>query len=445
MWSLLKGTLLLRWPALIVTAVVLVVGTAIVAVNGLLLDAGIRGGHDELISLAAVFGGLTVMVMITLVCVVFSLTLAQRGTEISLGRAVGVTPGQLRLLVSLEVLAIGLLSSSAGILLASPLLSRILPVMADAGVAPGSLEAPTHVLPCAVAALVGIVTSLVAGLTAVHRWAAVAPAHGLSGRHDQSGRLSPPRGWAAAAVLLGASALSLVTALVMRGPVAAATASPAVFLWTGGMALAAPVLVRPLVLALGVLIRRAGVPGNLAAQGARARVGMIAPVSVSVLLAVGSSLSLVAMQMSIDEVVSTDLGGGPDVGGVVNYLLTGLIVAYATVSFANTVVLWALGARREGTTFRALGATPLLSGVVLLAELAIGVLSGLVLGVVVALVTVLPFVAALRESLMLPHGTWALSASVLGTALTMAMVVGGIVVLMLVRRPLSTALASDGA
>lgn len=443
MWSLLKGTLLLRWPGLIVTAVVLTVGTGIVTVNGLLLDAGIRGGHDEVISLSAVFGGLTVMIMVTLVCVVFSLTLAQRGAEIALGRAVGVTPGQLRWLVTLEVFAIGMVSSAAGLLLTMPLLTQILSALTDAGVAPASMDVPARLLPCAVSAALGIVTSLAAGLTAVHRWAVVAPAEGLAGRHDQSLRLSPARRLAAVGVVLGALALSLVTVLVMRGPVASATASPAVFLWAGGMALTGPTLVRPLVFLLGGVIGVCGVPGRLAAQGARARVGAIAPVAVSVLLAVGSALSLVVMQMAVDESASGEPGGRPDVGGVVNYLLIGLIVVYATVSFANTVVLWALGSRREGAIFRALGATPLLSGMTLLGELAIGVLSGLALGVGVALVTVLPFLAALQEDVRLPEGTWALSGTVLGTAMAVAMAVGGAVVFLTVRRPLARALASE--
>lgn len=443
MWSLLKGTLMLRWPGLIVTAVVLAIGTAVVAVNGLLLDAGIRGGHDEVISLSAVFGGLTVMIMVTLVCVAFSLTLAQRAAEIALGRAVGVSPGQLRSMVTLEAFAIGLVSSSVGLVLSVPLLTQILAVMTDAGIAPASLEVPARLLPCVTSVALGIVTSLVAGLTAVHRWAGVAPAEALIERHDQSGRLSPTRALTGVAVLLGALALSLVTLLVMRGPVASATASPAVFLWAGGMALVAPVLVRPLVLALGVLVGVAGVPGSLAAHGARARVGAIAPVAVSVLVAVGAALSLIPMQMAVDEVAGGAPGGRPDVGGIVNYMLTGFIVAYATVSFANTVVLWALDSRRERTTFRALGATPLQSGLTSLAELLIGVISGLILGVAVALVTVLPFLAALRGNLRVPDGTWALSGMVLGTALAVAMTVGALVVMVTTRRQLTKALAFE--
>ncbi|MDT0201738.1 ABC transporter permease [Nocardioides sp. AE5] len=443
MWILLKGTLMLRWPGLIVTAIVLASGTAVVAVNGSLLDAGIRGGHDEVISLSAVFGGLTIMIMVTLVCVAFSLTLAQRGAEMALGRAVGVSPGQLRSLVTLEALTIGLVSSSLGLVLSVPLSTQILAVMTDAGIAPASLEVPPRLLPCVTSVALGIVTSLVAGLTAVHRWAGLAPAEALVERHDQSGHLSPARALTGVAVLLGGLALSLVTLLVMRGPVASSTASPAIFLWAGGMALIAPVLVRPLVLALGALVAVTGVPGSLAAHGARARVGAIAPVAVSLLVAVGAALSLISMQMAVDEAAGGAPGGHPDVGGIVNYMLTGLIVAYATVSFVNTVILWALGSRRERTTFRALGATPLQSGLTSLVELLIGVLSGLILGAAVALVTVLPFLAALRGHLRVPDGTWALSGMVLGTALAVAMAVGAVVVMLTTRRQLTKALAFE--
>lgn len=136
MWSLLRGTLRLRWPALIVTVLVVTTGTMLIAANALLLDAGIRHRNQDIISLAAVFGGLTVMIMVTLVAVVYSFVLAQRGAEIALGRAVGMSPMQLRMLVILEVVALGSASTSAGLGASGPLARQILAIAVQAGVAP---------------------------------------------------------------------------------------------------------------------------------------------------------------------------------------------------------------------------------------------------------------------------------------------------------------------
>lgn len=438
MWSLLNGTLRLRWPALIVTVLIVATGTMIVAANALLLDAGIRHHHQEVISLAAVFGGLTVMIMVTLVAVVYSFVLAQRGAEISLGRAVGISPTQLRMLVVLEVIALGSISICAGLGASGPLAAQILEIATRAGIAPATMEAPARLLPLTVAAAIGVVSNLGAGLMSVQRWASQSPADGLAGIHDLGLRVSPTRTVAAVVILLGALALSLVTLLVMRGPVASSTASPAVFLWTGGMALVAPLLLRPCLTVLGSLVSVTGVPARLSAQGARARLGSLAPVSASIMLAVGAAASLLTMQASTDAAAE----GGTDVGGIVNYLLIALVVAYATLAFGNTVALWAMGSRREAAVLRALGASTSTSGLILILELAMGVLSGMILGLAVAVLTVLPFLVALQGDVRLATGAWIQLGSVLGATLTISMLIGAAVVALVVRRPIVTVLAT---
>lgn len=438
MWSLLRGTLRLRWPALIVTVLVVTTGTMLIAANALLLDAGIRHRNQDIISLAAVFGGLTVMIMVTLVAVVYSFVLAQRGAEIALGRAVGMSPMQLRMLVILEVVALGSASTSAGLGASGPLARQILAIAVQAGVAPPTLEVPARLLPMAVAAAIGVAVNLGAGLISVQRWASLSPADGLAEFHDLDRRMSRTRAVSAVVVLLGALALSLVTLLVMRGPVASATASPAVFLWTGGMALVTPLLLKPCLAVLGFLVSLTGMPARLAAHGARARIGPLAPVSASVLLAVGAAASLLTMQTGTDAAAD----GGPDVEGIVNFLLIGLVLAYATLTFGNTVALWALGSRREAAVFRTLGATTSVSWLVLMLELAMGVLSGMILGLVVALLTVLPFLMALQGDVLLSIGAWIQLGSVLGATVTIAMLIGAVVVALAVRRSVVTVLAT---
>lgn len=400
-----------------------------------MLDAGIRHDSSEVTSLAAVFGGLTVMLMVTIVVAVFTVSLNLRRPEISLARALGLAPGQLRRLIAGEVLALGTLSVTIGLVLTTPLTSALLDVVVQAGIAPPGTEAPPRWIPMAVTAATSILVSLAAGLGAVHRLARLSPADALSERHDRLGRISPTHVGIATFILTGALSLSLVTLLVMRGPVVSATAAPALFLWTGGAALLAPLVVRPLVLALGVLIRPVGLPARLAVHGVRHRIGAIAPVAVSVMLAFGTALGLVLMQLAIDQ--HTTGGASPNVGGVVNYLLVGLIVALATVSFVNSIALWVSDCWMDAKTIRALGASPLLAGAALIIELALGVVAGMVLGLVIAAITVLSLLAGLRPDGVLPEGTWSVLMGVTGAALGVATVAGVPLVALLVRRPVS--------
>src|SRR5699024_6071537 len=86
-------------------------------------------------------------------------------------------------------------------------------------------------------------------------------------------------------------------------------------------------------------------------------------------LAVGAAASLLTMQTGTDAAAD----GGPDVEGIVSFLLIGLVLAYAPLTLGNPVALWALGSRREAAVFRALGATTSVSWLGLMLELAMGV------------------------------------------------------------------------
>lgn len=436
MLSLLLGTLRLRWPALLGTLAILTLGTAIVGANANLLDGGIRHEHSDLISLSAVFGGLTAMLMVTIVAVIFSLSMAQRRSEISLGRAIGVSPGQLRWLVTLETLILGVIGSVAGLSLAKQLTVHIFSLAVDAGIVPGGLPVVIRWLQSSISAAVGLVASLAAGLVAVHRWARLSPAEGLAGRHDGYDDMTHSRAVGASVIFTGALALSVVTLTVMEGPVASATAAPAVFLWTAGAALVAKVILRPLFYAMASLAGRLGVPGSLASSGVIARQSALVPVSVSVMLAVAPVLSLITMELAIHA----DAGGGgtPDVGGIVNQLLVGLIAAYAFVSLANAAALWVLGTRNEATTLRVLGGTPSLTATVLLTELFTALVAGKVLGLSIAVAATLPFLIALREPLTLPAGTETVTGWVLGISLMVTIMVGGPLVAWAVHRPLTS-------
>lgn len=71
---------------------------------------------DRLVSMSAVFGGLSALVALFVVSSTLALLVRQRGRELAMLRAIGSTPRQLRRLVLLETLAVALAAAGAAAL-----------------------------------------------------------------------------------------------------------------------------------------------------------------------------------------------------------------------------------------------------------------------------------------------------------------------------------------
>ncbi|WP_250292788.1 ABC transporter permease [Frankia sp. CiP1_Cm_nod1] len=111
--------------------------------------------------------------------------------------------------------------------------------------------------------------------------------------------MSWPRILFAVLFLAGGMALTLVTALVMKGPVAASTAGPTAMLWATGFALLGPGLTRVIVAVLYVPLRvMCGLAGHLALLNARTRRVRTAGMIIPVMLATGLATSLLYLQTS---------------------------------------------------------------------------------------------------------------------------------------------------
>ncbi|KLL12205.1 FtsX-like permease family protein [Protofrankia coriariae] len=270
--------------------------------RGLAEFASAADGGETMIVLAGVFGGLAVLVAIFVVASILGLSVQQRQQEMALLRAIGGTPGQLRRLLLGETMMIGLLAAAAAYPFGRPVGRFLFDQLADGGVAPPAIVFHQGFVPTLVGSAVTMLTALLAAWAAGWAAARTRPTEALVEAGLQRRWVSWPRILFAVLFLAGGMALTLVTALVMKGPVAASTAGPTAMLWATGFALLGPGLTRVIVLVLYVPLRAmCGLSGHLALLNARTRrirtAGMIMPI----MLATGLATSLLYLQTSQSE------------------------------------------------------------------------------------------------------------------------------------------------
>jgi predicted lysophospholipase L1 biosynthesis ABC-type transport system permease subunit len=411
MFRLALSTLRFRKGGFVASFIVLFFGTAIVMACGGLMETGIRTtvfrAGKTLVPLSAVFGGLAVMVAMFVVASTLGLSIQLRQREMALLRAIGTTSAQLRLLVLGEALVVSALAAVVGYFPGSHLGEWLLGQIVGSGAVRDGVTYHQGWIPTVTAMGATLLTALAAAFIASRRAATARPTDALAEANLQQRWVSGLRITFALLCLAGATALAVVTALVMPADVASSTAGPDAMLWASGLALLAPGLTRMLTAVIRWPLRGLfGSAGYLAMQNSSARYVRLAGSVTPVMLATGLATALLYIQAA----------QGDDLTGAwVNYLLVGTLVLYTGVSLLNTLVIATTERRREFALQRLIGST---GGEVLRMMLVEGVLVaivGCVLGSVVALATLIPFDIALDGSPW-PHGTAALYLTVIGAA-----------------------------
>ncbi|UVS80796.1 ABC transporter permease [Actinokineospora sp. UTMC 2448] len=269
-----------------------------------------HGASARIIPVAAVFGGVALMVAGFVVASTLSLAIRQRDREMALLRAVGATPGQLRRMIIGETLVVAVLAGAAAWPPGDALGGWLLDRLVDAGVAVPEIEFRAGWLPAVVAAGSILLAAVAAAAVAARAATRARPTDALAESALPRRWLSPARLVIAVLALAGALALAIVTATVMSGPVAASTAGPSALLWAGGLALLAPGLTRVLLAVLGGPLRAVtGAPGRLAVLNARARRVRVAAAVAPVMLATGLATALIYLQVTQAEVAERLFAG----------------------------------------------------------------------------------------------------------------------------------------
>lgn len=285
-------------------------------------------GKEDLVVLAAVFGGLATTVAVFVVSSTIALSVQQRQREFALLRAVGATPRQLRRMLLGETLLLSVLAAGAG-WFTGPLVSRwLFDRLVAGGMVEGVVEYSLGWLPAVVAGGALLITSLLGGWIGARRAVRARPSEALAEAALQQRWLHPVRLILAILFLAGAAALAIITLLVFDGPVAASTAGPTVMVAAIGLALLGPGLTKVLTVLLSWPVRAlSGAAGELAVLNCRARTVRLAAVVTPIMLASGiatGQLYLQTTQVAASEAafkdnlradaVVTSAAGGVDPG-----------------------------------------------------------------------------------------------------------------------------------
>jgi putative ABC transport system permease protein len=254
-------------------------------------------GSLLLVTLAGVFGGFAVMVLMMVVASTLGLSIQQRRQEIALLRAVGTTPRQLRRMVFAEALVLSLLATLAAWVPGNLVGHWLFDQFTSKGVVPSQIAFHQGWVPSVVGIGAAVLTSQVAAFAAARRAGRTRPTEALAEAAVQRKWLTPTRVIVGTLAALGGLALAIVSVVALRGPMAASTAGPAVLLWAMAFTLFAPGFTRVVLAVLRVPVRAlTRVPGALAVSNARVRRVQLAATVAPVMLATGFALAQVYTQ-----------------------------------------------------------------------------------------------------------------------------------------------------
>jgi putative ABC transport system permease protein len=255
----------------------------------------------NVVSLAGVFSAFALLVSIFGVASMLGLSIAQRQKELALLRAIGATPRQVRRLVLRETLVLSLVATAAAYFPGQLLGELVFGFLAEQGIATAGVAFHQGWIPSVAAMAVAILAALGGALGAGRRAARTKPSQALAEAALDDRVIG---GWRVLAGLLFVGvgiALTVVTVAVLSGPLAPATAAPAVIVFTIGLALLAPVLAKVMIFVVQGPVRAlGGLTGDLAVLNARGRTSRLAAVMGPVILLTGISTGMLYLQTTND-------------------------------------------------------------------------------------------------------------------------------------------------
>jgi putative ABC transport system permease protein len=258
---------------------------------------------ENLIVLAAVSGGLGMMVAIFVVASTLGLSIQQRQRELALLRAIGSTPRQLRRMVVGEAMVVALLATAIATVPGSYFGRWLFERLAENGVVAPSVAFHQSWIPVVTAVGSAILTAFLAAVAAGSRAGRTRPTEALADAAIQRHWLTPMRVVLAVLCFGGGAALAIVTVAVMTGPIAASTAGPAVMLWAIGLAMISPGVTTVMTAILQWPVRAfSGVNGYLAMVNVRARTARVAAAVTPIMLATGIATANIYLQTTQDAI-----------------------------------------------------------------------------------------------------------------------------------------------
>lgn len=275
----------LAGPGFSADAVRQVTGDASVLTGADRVRGDLPGALPDYIGPISIFGftlGITAFAAIFVLTGTVALGVRQRLRELALLRTAGATPGQLRRLLGVESLVLGMVAAvpalPLGVLVAHLIAARFRVL----GAVPAQFTVRLSVLVLIAAAVAGVLVTFVAARIAGRRGVRIAPTQALVET------ATAPRGGSAvrvlAAVVTTAVAIGILTLVPLGGPLGMGMSFVSSALLLCAVAALGPVLVRLVTAVAGRLAGVGGVTGWLAGTVARVESRRVAAVAVPLVL-----------------------------------------------------------------------------------------------------------------------------------------------------------------
>ncbi|MGW8062436.1 FtsX-like permease family protein [Streptomyces ziwulingensis] len=274
-------------------------------------------GAANLVELSTAIGGNVLLVAVFVLCATTSLAVRHRHREMALLRAVGTTPGQLRLMITAESATAGLVAGVLGCPLGAGVVHWLSGQFAGRGLVPPDFRPVVGPLPFLAAVAATVLTAVAAALFAARRAARVRPTEALREASVEPARLGRGR-LATGGVLLALAVSVLGLGLGHRTDflTLVGLANSLVLLLVIAAAVLGPLITRAALAVLAPVLDRTGVTGRLAAANSRAHAARTAAAITPLLLAVSFAATVVFTQTTQLERAADDIRSGTVAGHV---------------------------------------------------------------------------------------------------------------------------------
>ncbi|WP_372347657.1 FtsX-like permease family protein [Streptomyces sp. KL116D] len=395
--ALAQAALKAHRPAFVGTAVAALFAATVVSASTTVLTTTSADGitpadrHDITTNgvgdIAAVLLIGSVYMSIFVVVSTMGTAVAQQHRELALVRAIGARPRQVRRAVAVQALAASVPAALLGFVLGGTVLAPAwFHGMVGHGLVPATVPFRFSWLALPVCLAVAVVTCTAAALLSSLRFSLLRPARALdeaaAGRRSL-GLLRAPLGVLAVA---GAAFLSV---LLSRQPADDANAGAflVLILFCVGVGLLGPRLIGPAARLVSAPVGRLGPSARLAMLNVRSQPRRFAAAVLPLVLVVGFGVTKIAQHTTAEHVT----GSAGSTGEVwLDYLGTSLYAGFAAIASANTLAMIALERRRDLALLRVVGSQRRQIRAMAFWEALVVAGTALLLGSVIALVTLAP-------------------------------------------------------
>ncbi|WP_350348680.1 FtsX-like permease family protein [Agromyces sp. G08B096] len=373
------------------TAIIAVVGIALVSAMAALLDTGLADERPSefLTVFPLIVGGWIVAIVVFAMVSTVAVALEARAGEFVGIRLIGAEPRQIRALVTIETALVAAVSTVPGLALGYVLgwgLCSLIGAVGPVGAAPA--YAPGIPLPL-LGGVAVFAAAMIAGFVSSRR-AARGSVLG-EGPAEHGARVSARTRRIAASVVLAVGVASALAALAFDAGSVLTTAmtGPACVLIAVGLSLLASEQTAIVKTVLARSSRRGSASRWLAARNLGAAPDRSRPLVTFLTLFVGIAAGTLSMQ----GIENASAGSAPDAQLIasINYLVVGLLATFMAVALVNNLIAMILRRRPEFGMMRLVGATPAQSRAVLLQEVLATASTSAVAGVAGALVAGIPY------------------------------------------------------